>query len=78
MRILLYLQVDDRTQQKTEALRATLQQLSDSLLGAEKEAPDLQVNVTSFDENILPEDEQDKDQTEDNPLSQDDIDALFD
>ena len=39
MRILLFLQVGDRTQQKTEGLRATLQELSDNLLGAEKEAP---------------------------------------
>jgi len=40
MRILPFLQVGDRTQQKTEALRATLQELSDNLLRTEKEAPD--------------------------------------
>ena len=56
MRILPFLQVGDRTQQKTEALRATLQELSDNLLRAEKEAPDLQVNITSFDKNLLPQD----------------------
>ena len=65
MRILPFLQVGDRTQQKTEALRATLQELSDNLLRAEKEAPDLQVNITSFDKNLLPQDDGD------------DIDALF-
>ena len=77
MRILLYLQVGDRTQQKTEALRATLQELSDSLLGADKEAPDLRVSITSFDENILPEAEQDESEKTDASMSQDDIDALF-
>ena len=73
MRILLFLQVGDRTQQKTEALRATLQELSDNLLRAEKEAPDLQVNITSFDKNLLPQDDGDDDGT----MSLDDIDALF-
>lgn len=77
MRILLFLQVGDRTQQKTEALRATLQELSDNLLGTEQEAPDLQVSVASFDENILPQDEQDEGETGEGPMSQDDIDALF-
>jgi uncharacterized protein involved in exopolysaccharide biosynthesis len=62
MRILLFLQVSDRAQQKTEALRTMLQELSDNLFGAEKEALYLQVNITSFDKNLLPHD---------------DIDALF-
>ena len=70
MRILLFLQVSDRAQQKTEALRAMLQELSDNLLGAEKKALDLQVNITRFDKNLLPQDD-------DGTMSQDDIDALF-
>ena len=45
MRVLLHSQVGDRTQQKTEALRATLQELSDRLLGAEEDAPDLRVSL---------------------------------
>ncbi len=78
MRILLFLQVGDRTQQKTEALRATLQELSDNLLGAEKEAPDLQVSITSFDKNLLPQDDEESDdEDDDGTMSQDDIDALF-
>ncbi len=75
MQALLFLQVGDRITQKSEALRAALQELSDYLLGADVEAPDLNVNVSSFDENILPAksgDDRDK-----NAMSQDDIDALF-
>ncbi len=75
MRILLFLQVGDRTGQKSEALRATLQEMSDRLLGEHQEAPDLQVNTLSFDENILPAENRDgQDRTS---MSQDDIDALF-
>ena len=77
MRILPFLQVGDRTQQKTEALRATLQELSDNLLRAEKEAPDLQVNITSFDKNLLPQDDDSDDGGNEGAMSQDDIDALF-
>jgi hypothetical protein len=78
MRILLFLQVSDRAQQKTEALRAMLQELSDNLLGAEKEALDLQVNITSFDKNLLPQDDDESDDGDDDgTMSQDDIDALF-
>ena len=77
MRVLLCLQVGDRTQQKTEALRATLQEPSDRLLGAEEDAPDLRVSISSFDENILPEDERDDGGKDDSAMSQDDIDALF-
>ncbi len=77
MRILLFLQVGDRAQQKSEALRAALQEMSDRLLGKEKEAPDLKVNISSFDENILPNDEQDQEASTDATMSQDDIDALF-
>jgi chemotaxis protein methyltransferase CheR len=75
MRVLLFLQVGDRTGQKSEALRATLQEMSDRLLGEQKEAPDLQVNISSFDENILPEESGDEKGGE--SMSQDDIDALF-
>ena len=75
MRVLLFLQVGDRTGQKSEALRATLQEMSDRLLGEEKEAPDLQVKISSFDENILPEESGDGKGGE--SMSQDDIDALF-
>ena len=81
MQILLFLQVGDRTQQKTEALRAALQELSDHLFGTDKEAPDLQVNMTSFDKNLLPPDAQhaQNGQTvDDDTMSQDDIDTLFD
>lgn len=74
MHILLFLQVGDRTGQKSEALRAALQELSDRLLGEHKEAPDLQVNISSFDENILPEE---NDDGRGESMSQDDIDALF-
>lgn len=80
MRILLFLQVSDRAQQKTEALRAILQELSDNLLGAEEEALDLQVNLTSFDKHLLPQDDDesdDGDDGDDDTMSQDDIDALF-
>ncbi len=76
MRILLFLQVGDRTQQKTEALRATLQELSDNLLRAEKEAPDLQVNITSFDKNLFRRTTI-RTTGNDGTMSQDDIDALF-
>ena len=54
MQILLFLQVGERSQQRTEALRAALLELPDHLFGTDKEAPDLQVNMTSFDKNLLP------------------------
>ena len=78
MQILLFLQVGDRTQQKTEALRAALQELSDHLLGTGKKATDLQVNMTSFDKNLLPPDLQNGQIGDDDTMSQDDIDTLFD
>ena len=78
MQILLFLQVGDRTQQKTEALRAALQELSDHLLGTGKKATDLQVNMTSFDKNLLPPDAQNGQTGDDDTMSQDDIDTLFD
>ena len=49
--------------------------MCDRLLGEQKEAPDLQVNISSFDENILPEESGDEKGGE--SMSQDDIDALF-
>lgn len=78
-RILLYLQVGDRAQQKMEAVRALLQELSDHLFGAEKEAPDLRVKTTAFDKNILANAQEDKGATDsaDESMSQDEIDALF-
>jgi|GEM_PF-238702 len=76
MRILLFLQVGDRAGQKSEALRATLQEISDRLLGEQEEAPDLKVDILSFDENILPT-ESAGDGQDNESMSQDDIDALF-
>ncbi|MFT5377057.1 MAG: chemotaxis protein methyltransferase CheR [Candidatus Latescibacterota bacterium] len=76
MRILLFLQVGDRAGQKSEALRAILQEMSDRLLGEQKEAPDLKVDTLSFDENILPEESGSAGQDGES-MSQDDIDALF-
>ena len=74
-RILQWLEVGDRTGQKVEAMRAHLQELSDRLFGADREAPDLRVNTGSFDHSILPtESEAAKHQ---GAMSQDEIDQLF-
>ncbi len=78
MQILLFLQVGERSQQRTEALRAALLELPDHLFGTDKEAPDLQVNMTSFDKNLLPPDAQNGQTGDDDTMSQDDIDTLFD
>ena len=75
--ILLFLQVGDRGQQKMEALRGVLQELSDRLLGRQQEAPDLQVRTETFDTSILPEDADQDGKPDDEILSQEDIDALF-
>jgi len=78
MQILLFLQMGDRSQQRTEALRAALLELPDHLFGTDKEAPDLQVNMTSFDKNLLPPCAQNGHTGDDDTMSQDDIDTLFD
>jgi len=75
MRAMLFLQVGDRITQKSEALRAALQELSDYLIGDDAEAPDLNVSISSFDENILPA--KSDEERDENAMSQDDIDALF-
>ena len=75
MRAMLFLQVGDRITQKSEALRAALQELSDYLMGDDAEAPDLNVSISSFDENILPA--KSDEERDENAMSQDDIDALF-
>ena len=80
VRIMMFLQVGDRAHQKIEALRGILQELSDRLLGSEKEAPDLQVQTSSYDEKLLPASAEKKETAsaqEDETMSQDDIDALF-
>jgi hypothetical protein len=77
-RMLVYLQVADRSEQKLEALRALLQELSDRLLGTAAEAPDLGVRTTSFDPAMLRSGEQDDDADDSEAMSQDDIDTLFD
>jgi chemotaxis protein methyltransferase CheR len=73
-RILLFLQVGDRGHQKMEALRGLVQELSDRMMDGTREAPDLQVSTSAFDTRILDEGAE----REDESLSQDDIDALFD
>lgn len=75
MQVLLFLQVGDRIAQKSEALRAALQELSNCLLGDGENAPDLDVSTASFNENILANDS--ASEGEDGHMSQDDIDALF-
>ena len=75
MQVLLFFQVGDRIAQKSEALRAALQDLSNCLLGEGGNAPDLNVSRASFNENILSETSAKKD--DDDHMSQDDIDALF-
>ena len=59
-----------------ENWNVTMRSVED-LLGAEEDAPDLRVSISSFDENILPEDERDDGGKDDSAMSQDDIDALF-
>jgi len=85
-RALIFLQVTDRSQQKLEALRATLQELSDRTLGGQSGAPDLRVRSMTFNTEILtaPEEADETQQPEATEtgeeaeaLSQDDIDALF-
>ena len=58
-----------------DKLRAALQELSDYLMGDDAEAPDLNVSISSFDENILPA--KSDEERDENAMSQDDIDALF-
>jgi hypothetical protein len=74
-RILQWLEVGDRTGQKVEATRAYLQELSDRLLGADQEAPDLRVNTGAFDHTILPTEAEAEEHQ--GAMSQDDIDKLF-
>lgn len=81
--LFLYLQIGDRGQQKLEALRGLLQELSDRLFVQSEVEVDLQVRTSSYDGSILSRGEEDDGVTEggaeeDRPLSQDDIDALFD
>lgn len=75
MQVLLFLQVGDRIAQKSEALRAGLQELSNCLLGEGESAPDLDVSMASFNENILSNNSANG--GDDGHMSQDDIDALF-
>ena len=46
-----------------------------TLLGDDAEAPDLNVSISGFDENILPA--KSEEERDENAMSQDDIDALF-
>ncbi len=81
--ILFHLQVGDRGQQKVEALRAVLQEWLDELFADGDGQVDLGVQTSRFDPAIMPDPadagapEEDKDAAE-RPLSQDEIDALFD
>ena len=77
-RILVYMQVGDRAQQKSEAMRGLLQELSDRIFGTDKEAPDLGVQTTSYDSKILADSNaEDAGVGDSEEMSQDDTDALF-
>lgn len=79
--MLMQLQVGDRGQQKIEALRMLLQELSDTVMPEPGQSPDLQVRATAFDDTILPEEDDEADDAdeseEEESMSQDDIDSLF-
>ena len=80
-RTIVHLQVGDRGQQKVEALRALLQELTDRLYQAPDTEVDLAVNTQRFDRSILSATEGVEEATDisadDEEMSQDDIDALF-
>lgn len=78
-RMITLLQVGDRAHQKVEGLRSVLQELADYLFAGTARAPDLGVEATAFDKNLLPKSAKEKRARiqKGKALSQGEIDALF-